>query len=149
MRTPYPHGHSRAHVASQDAHVLHDQILDIFCITKEPPTTKPSFRRSRKLKIQIFKLTCGNNSFSWMPQLKIWTKYTIIHPFLSQLGWMCYRLPSLWQNIRETIHTTTSKHLWDLRIPTPKIQKLMEIFSQIAIIYLMCIIVNKRKLENK
>ena len=49
--------------------------------------------------------------------------------------------------IRGAIHTPTINQLQDLHIPIPKIHKIMKQFSQIIIIYLTHIILNKIELK--
>ena len=55
-------------------------------------------------------------------------KYATLQPLLSQLGWTI--LPSIIIGVgtRGIVHTTTTKQLQDLHIPTIKIRKLMETF---------------------
>ena len=47
------------------------------------------------------------------------------------------------------MHTLFTKNLIDVKTPTQKIHKLMDILSQMSIRYLICIILNRSKLEKK
>jgi hypothetical protein len=124
--------------------------LDILCILEAPPTNEPPFTPNPNLKVQIFEFTyCNNYRFHVEATNQKLDKHAILHPILSQLGWIVLPPIIIIAGIRGNSDTTTVKVLQDLQIPNSKIQKLMESFSQIAIRYLTHIILNIRELKKE
>ena len=113
------------------------------------PNVGLCFTPNPNFEVQIFEFTYCNNRFLVEAINQKLDKYAILHPFLSQLGWIILPPVIITTRIRGILHTTIVNLLQNLQIPNSKIHKLMDIFSQIAISYLTYIILNKRKLDKK
>lgn len=71
--------------------------------------------------------------------------HATLQPSLTQLGWTILPATIMTARVKGTIHTTTTKQLQNLHIPTTKIRKLLETISHIAIRNLIHIILNECK----
>lgn len=122
---------------------------NILCVLDTPPTTKPPFTPNPNLKTHILQFTYCNDKILMEATSHKLNQYTTPQLILSQHKWTIFPPIIITTKIRGTVHILIVKHHQKLEILTSQIHRLMESFTQIAINYLIHIILHQRKLEKK
>ena len=101
---------------------------------------------SPNLKVQTLEFTYSSDN---VLKTIVAYKCAILVPLHIQQGWGVRPLIIIASGIRRAIHTTTTKCLQDVQMPTLEIHNLMESFSQLAMRYLGPVHMNSQILSPK
>jgi hypothetical protein len=122
---------------------------NIMCILGVPNHTPTPLLPSHTYTIQFIKFTYCHNRF---PKQAITQKHAKYDPLINAIRnkqWKTKPLITITTGVKKAIHEQSIENLADLNITKSSIKSLMKNLHQNAIKYLIYLILNERKLDNK
>ena len=122
---------------------------DIVCIIGVPNQTQTPIPPFPNHTIQFIEFTYCHDRFLEEALTHKHTKYDPLINTIQNKGWKVNPLITITAGVRGTIHKHSMDQLTKLKIPKNNIKTLMKKIHENAIKYLIYIVLNKRKLDNK
>ena len=122
---------------------------DILCILGAPNHTATPLLPTHAHTIQFIEFTYIHDRFPAKELTQKHAKYDPLINAIQNKGWKRIPLITITTGVRGAIHKQSIKKLVDLKISKSNIKTLMKNLHQNAIKFLIYLVLNKRKLDNK